>query len=111
MEIDPAHVVCGWIGNSEAVALKHYLQVTDAHFEKAVFSTSTMPVAQNIGEPEGIETIACDDTIEETQSFSASSIDIRDDSCEENNPTRARTWNDRTKICCVTITPSGYGFL
>ena len=32
----PAHVVCGWIGNSEAIALKHYLQVTDDHFERAV---------------------------------------------------------------------------
>ena len=32
----PAHVVCGWIGNSGAVARKHYLQITDAHFAKAV---------------------------------------------------------------------------
>jgi len=31
----PAHVVCQSIGNSEAVARKHYLQVTDAHFEQA----------------------------------------------------------------------------
>ena len=31
----PAHVVCAWIGNSEDVAFDHYLQVTDAHFEKA----------------------------------------------------------------------------
>ncbi len=32
----PAHVVCAWIGNSVAVATKHYLQVTDDHFAKAV---------------------------------------------------------------------------
>jgi hypothetical protein len=25
----PSHVVCAWIGNSETVAAKHYLQVTD----------------------------------------------------------------------------------
>jgi integrase len=31
----PMHVVCAWIGNSESVAKKHYLQVTDGHFEKA----------------------------------------------------------------------------
>jgi len=31
----PSHVVCAWIGNSRAVATKHYLQVTDEHFEKA----------------------------------------------------------------------------
>jgi integrase len=32
----PSHVVCAWIGNSLAVAAKHYLQVTDDHFKKAV---------------------------------------------------------------------------
>src|SRR4029079_8048643 len=32
----PAHVVCAWIGNTERVAQNHYLQVTDAHFAKAV---------------------------------------------------------------------------
>jgi hypothetical protein len=29
------HVVCRWIGNKQAVAAEHYLQVTDADFEKA----------------------------------------------------------------------------
>ena len=28
-------MVCSWIGNSRAVARKHYLQVTDEHFEQA----------------------------------------------------------------------------
>ena len=31
----PAHVVCEWIGNSQAVADAHYNMVTDADFEKA----------------------------------------------------------------------------
>jgi hypothetical protein len=31
-ETFPIHVVCAWIGTSEAVAKKHYLQVTDEHF-------------------------------------------------------------------------------
>ena len=31
----PIHVVCEWIGNSEEVARKHYLQVTEEHFQKA----------------------------------------------------------------------------
>ena len=35
-ETFPTHVVCQWMGNSPKVAQKHYLQVTDAHFEKAV---------------------------------------------------------------------------
>jgi len=31
----PSHVVCEWIGNTEAIARKHYLQVTDDHFNRA----------------------------------------------------------------------------
>ena len=29
----PIHVVCAWIGNSERIAAKHYLQVRDSDFE------------------------------------------------------------------------------
>jgi hypothetical protein len=32
----PLHVVTAWLGNSQPVAAKHYLQVTDDHFSKAV---------------------------------------------------------------------------
>ena len=31
----PTHVVCAWLGNSEAVARAHYLQVRDTHFDRA----------------------------------------------------------------------------
>lgn len=31
----PSHVVCAWLGNSESIATAHYLQVTDADFERA----------------------------------------------------------------------------
>jgi integrase len=34
----PLHVVCAWIGNTEMIAAKHYLQVTDADFERAAKS-------------------------------------------------------------------------
>lgn len=30
------HVVCKWIGNSPPVARKHYLQVTEDHFKRAI---------------------------------------------------------------------------
>jgi integrase len=43
----PIHVVCQWIGNSQAVAAKHYLQTTDEHFEKAVQN----PVQQTAASP------------------------------------------------------------
>ena len=39
----PTHVVCSWIGNSPAVAQKHYLQVTDDHFEKALRNALQQP--------------------------------------------------------------------
>ena len=32
----PQHVVCKWLDNSPAVAMKHYLQITDEHFGSAV---------------------------------------------------------------------------
>ena len=35
-ETFPLHVVCAWIGNSSVIAAKHYLQVTDEHFNRAV---------------------------------------------------------------------------
>lgn len=31
----PEHVVCRWMGNSRAIAMEHYLQVTDDHFQRA----------------------------------------------------------------------------
>lgn len=36
METYPSHVVVSWIGHSEKVAREHYLQTTDAHFEKTI---------------------------------------------------------------------------
>jgi hypothetical protein len=32
----PIHVVTEWIGNSKAIAVKHYLRVTDADYETAI---------------------------------------------------------------------------
>jgi integrase len=34
----PLHVVCAWIGNTEMIAAKHYLQVTEDHFRRAAKS-------------------------------------------------------------------------
>ena len=54
----PLHVVMAWLGNSPAVATRHYLQVTDEHFhrtagggalsgEKVVQGVVTQPSATN----------------------------------------------------------------
>jgi integrase len=36
VEYFPVHVVSEWLGNSPQIAAKHYLQVTEDHFKKAV---------------------------------------------------------------------------
>jgi integrase len=38
----PLHVICYWIGNTERIAAKHYLQVTDDWFEKAARQTARL---------------------------------------------------------------------
>jgi integrase len=38
----PAHVVNAWLGNSAEVAARHYLMVTDQHFEQAVRGEQTI---------------------------------------------------------------------
>jgi integrase len=45
----PTHVVCAWLGNSEDIARRHYLQITDEHFGKALSG----PSVQNGGEAKG----------------------------------------------------------
>ncbi|MCA9232149.1 MAG: site-specific integrase [Planctomycetales bacterium] len=42
----PLHVVCAWIGNTQAVAAKHYLQVTDEHFQSAAQNPTQHDTAQ-----------------------------------------------------------------
>lgn len=53
----PMHVVCAWIGNSQRVAAKHYLQVRDEDFARAAESgaesgaVGIIPPAQNPAQP------------------------------------------------------------
>ena len=47
----PIHVVCDWIGNSIKVARDHYLQVTEAHFEKATSNPTSHMHAEGRTEP------------------------------------------------------------
>ena len=46
------HVVCEWIGNSQAVAAKHYLQTTDEHFEQAA-NEATGTLQKAVQQPDG----------------------------------------------------------
>jgi len=38
----PLHVVCAWMGNSQLVATKHYLQITEEHFQIATGRDDTV---------------------------------------------------------------------
>jgi integrase len=44
-EVFPSHVVCAWMGNSQQVARRHYLQVHDEHYTKAVIGARSIIVA------------------------------------------------------------------
>lgn len=61
----PIHVACAWIGNTQAVAAKHYLQVRDEDFERAAIeppkpegAESGALRAQNQAQPPS-DTIGC----------------------------------------------------
>ncbi|MBX9585241.1 MAG: hypothetical protein K2X87_33460 [Gemmataceae bacterium] len=45
----PIQVVCSWLGNTPAVALRHYLQVRDEDFERALrgVEDSAAPALRN----------------------------------------------------------------
>lgn len=43
----PTHVVCSWLGNSQQVAAKHYLNVTDEDFDRAVAEQPARSAAQS----------------------------------------------------------------
>ena len=55
--VHPLHVVCKWIGNSALIAQKHYLQVTDADFERAAKSgaVGVQNAVQQAPAPDGTE--------------------------------------------------------
>jgi hypothetical protein len=65
-------VVCQWIGNSQKVAAKHYLQVTDEHFTAAAGAPKAAQNGAELGciEPHGAE--PNQENPEETQLCSAS---------------------------------------
>ena len=49
-DVYPIQVVCEWMGNSEVVARENYLQMLDAHYERAARETTELPLqkaAQN----------------------------------------------------------------
>ena len=99
MEVYPSHVVVSWIGHSEKVARKHYLQTTDAHFEKAV-------MAGGEGHRQGHKVCEMAETGEPSKQrtrqkrsvFAGSSSDFASTSY----PVGTRTPTDSARNCCAT---------
>lgn len=103
METYPAHVVVSWIGHSERVAQKHYLQLTDAHFERAVQSGVAPPVA-----PQTCETAKTG--VPETEQPHEKHSDFRGvagDCADEDYPVGTRTPTNRARICRATNYTTG----
>ncbi len=96
----PDHVVNKWLGHSGKVAEKHYLQVTDEHWEKAIESRPlTGPLVSS-----NPETISRSDETTKPCVLQGSDgvLGGRDD--PENRPSRARTYDLRIRnpLLCPT---------
>lgn len=97
----PSHVVCDWLGNTEAVANEHYLHTTDADFQRALQNPVQCPT---VSRRNGREAVII------PKENPTESVGLRDVTNRHNGtdyPTRIRTWTNRTKICCATVTLSG----
>jgi len=71
----PIHVVCAWIGNNPTIAAKHYLQVTEDHFSRAV---DAMQIAmQNMPESGGIKEKRDQEELQKPSVFPAYSSQFR----------------------------------
>ena len=106
----PLHVVTAWMGNSQPVALKHYLHVLDSDYEKAVSKSCAdsvqRPSAKWWYRPEIRESAATVRKPLELQEV----CDGHDDDTlllSGDYPTRIRTLTDRIRICSATVTPWG----
>ncbi|WP_391529985.1 tyrosine-type recombinase/integrase [Bremerella volcania] len=61
----PSHVVCAWMGNSETVGSKHYLQVTDDDYERALGAISGAHVKESVQKATLQRTAGkCDESLE-----------------------------------------------
>ena len=70
----PLHVVCAWIGNTERIAAKHYLQVTEDYFALAATEGTS-------GAKSGSAAPSCTDSHEMSQA--QSNLDLVPTGAEE----------------------------
>ncbi len=99
-EVFPDHVVNKWLGHSGKVAEKHYLQVTDEHWGKAIESRT--PAGSPVGTPTG--TISRNDETTKPCVLQGSDGVWGGSDDPENRPSRARTYDLRIRnpLLCPT---------
>jgi hypothetical protein len=90
----PIHVVTAWLGNSPSVATKHYLQVTDADFARALRGAAKCGAAalqnavQQAAAPSGTEPQESSETLCFCGSMrdDAGICDIKEHAWRDSNP-------------------------
>lgn len=71
--------IVAWIGNSQAVAQRHYLQITDDHFERGAIGGALQNALQSVQEPPCTDANANNDERAETPVDSGVCGDIHRD--------------------------------
>ena len=83
----PMHVVCAWIGISEAVAQKHYLQVTDEHFEQAAGGGRNAPEKATQNQAQQAAAASCGEPLAVL--------------CENCKPLKDNALRDSARMCLI----------
>jgi integrase len=97
----PLHVVCSWIGNSAAIAAKHYLQVTDSHFAKA--AVTGQPGASDGASPKSGAECGAQDVVSEAQNEAQHRVATNStDTKNIRKPRRNRTQMQTSAASCDT---------
>lgn len=79
VETFPLHVVTYWLGNSELVAARHYLQTTDEHYDRAI-GKAAQNAAQKLHEGTGNDSQEESDDPAQVAAVSGDCDDLREPS-------------------------------
>ena len=91
----PAHVASAWIGNSVAVAVKHYLQVTENHFKQAAQNAAQQPYETTRNDTKNDEDAG---TAEDVASNDFEGLRIETSHCEEQDDVSNGRYRTRTTL-------------
>jgi len=102
----PEHVVCEWIGNSQAVAREHYLRVTDADYQRVASQTAAKGASvQNPGEAES-EAVVKQNAKQQASALSGIVSQISSQPIAGNGVVRASASQGET-VQNARVTPTG----